>query len=98
MKYSIEKLNEGLKNLKGIDYEAAEKSERAAGNMTPLMNFSTAFQVRLAAKALGTNPHEIKSLPINEYTLIANATSNFLFSGGGENEEETQSEKLDKPQ
>lgn len=98
MKFEIAKLEEGLKNLKGIDYEAAEKAERSAGNIMPLINFSTGFQIRLAAKALKTNPHEIKNLPINEYTLIANATSNFLFSGSEsetetETEEETPSEK-----
>lgn len=94
MKFEITKIEEGLKNLKGIDYEAAEKAERNSGNMMPLINFSTGFQIRLAAKALGTNPHEIKSLPINEYNLIANTTSNFLFSSSeSETEEETQSEK-----
>lgn len=89
MKFEIEKLNEGLKNLTGLDYEIAEKSERENRNMTPLINFSTSFQIRLAAKALGTNPHEIKALPIKEYTLIANTVSNFLFS----DETETPSEQ-----
>lgn len=95
MKYEIEKLKEGLKKLTGADYESAEKAERALGNITPLINFSTPFQIRLAAMALGTNPPELKTLPINEYSLLATTVSNFLLTGSEATEEQPQqSEKL----
>ena len=80
MKVDIEKLKGQLENLTGKDFERAEQDERLAGNIIPMINFSTGFQIRLAAIALKTNPNELKSLPLRQYNQVASAVSNFLFT------------------
>ena len=74
-------LTEKLESLRGLDFEAAETQERAAGNSAIEMSFSKSFQARLAAKALGVNIHDIKALPMKEYFKITNAVSRFLYNG-----------------
>ena len=74
------KLREGLNKLTGHDFEFAEAMERAAGNAYPIINFSRSFQARLAASALDMNVHDIKNLPLKEYTALTNEVSNFLSS------------------
>ncbi len=84
------KLDEGLNNLRGLDFEQAESQERAAGNNFPEVTFSKSFQARLAARALGMNVHDLKALPLRDYSQVCQRTFNFLFSTS---EKETQSEK-----
>ena len=48
---NIEKLEKGLQGLRGYDYAEAEKEARAAGDLTPLIQFSGTFNCRIAAKA-----------------------------------------------
>ena len=84
MKIDITNLEEKLQGLTGNDFADAENEERLSGNIMPMIQFSTSFLVTLAAKALGVNPHEIKNLPLNEYTRITSKVSNFLFSTSGE--------------
>lgn len=81
MKIDTSKLEEQLKTLTGRDFEEAEKEERRAGNTTPMIQFTSGFLSRLGARALGVNPHEIKNMPLNEYTDFIVRTSNFLYSG-----------------
>lgn len=73
------KLEEKLAELTGHDFELAEFAERNVGNSTPLLTFSSAFQARLAARALDCTPGDLKDLPLKEYTAIINRTANFLF-------------------
>ena len=73
------KLEEKLAQLTGHDFELAEFVERNKGNSTPLLTFSSAFQARLAARALECTPDDLKDLPLKEYTAIINRTANFLF-------------------
>lgn len=90
-KIETKNLIEKLETLRGLDFEAAEAEERAAGNTAVEMTFSKSFQVRLAAKALGANVHDLKSLPLKDYYKITSQVSRFLFTGL--EEEEIPSEK-----
>lgn len=83
-------LEEKLNTLGGHDFERAEREERMTGNVTPDLTFSKGFQARLAAYALGLNPHDIKDLPLKEYVKVTQRVSNFLFTGS-ETEETPQS-------
>ena len=79
------KLEEKLATLTGHDFELAEFAERNKGNATPMLTFSSAFQARLAARALDCTPDDLKDLPLKEYTSIINRVANFLF-GSSESE------------
>lgn len=75
----IEKLEEGLNNLRGLDFEACAKEERATGNTNVLMTTDERFQMRLAARALGINVHDLKELPLKKYMKVQQKTFSFLF-------------------
>ena len=75
----FEKLNEGLNNLRGYEFELAETQERAAGNTFADLSFTKGFQARLAAMALKIPVDEIKALPLKEFVKVCGAVFNFLF-------------------
>lgn len=75
----ITKLKEKLGDLKGYDIEACDKEERAVGNNAVVLNVTPSFQARLAARALGVNPHDIKELPAKKYSQVTSTVMNFLF-------------------
>lgn len=72
------KLEEGLDKLNGYDLENAEREERLAGNTTLELSTSKSFQARLAARALGMNVHDLKSLKLREYNRLCLRTFGFL--------------------
>ena len=80
MKIDTSNLEEKLKSLSGLDYEACEQAERQSGNTQALIQFTSGFAVRLAARALGVVPAELKALPLNEYAQISGRVTNFLFT------------------
>ena len=80
MKIDTTNLEERLKTLTGRDFEEAEKEERRTGNTMPMIQFTSGFAVRLAARALGVVPAELKALPLNEYAQISGRVTNFLFT------------------
>lgn len=84
MAVDFAKLDAGLKNLRGLDFEAAEAQERAGGNNYPDVTFSKSFQARLASLALKVPVADIKELPLKEFSQITNAVFNFLFSNSGD--------------
>jgi len=75
----FDKLNEGLNNLRGYEFELAETQERTAGNSAFEMSLSKSFQARLAAMALKVPVDEIKALPVRDYMKVCLHVSNFLF-------------------
>ncbi len=75
----FDKLNEGLNNLRGYEFELAETQERAAGNTFADLSFTKGFQARLAAMALKIPADEIKALPLKEFVKVCGAVFNFLF-------------------
>ena len=75
----IDKLNEGLNNLRGYEFELAETQERAAGNTAFEVSLSKGFQARLAAMALKIPVDEIKALPLKEFTRVCGQVFNFLY-------------------
>ena len=85
----ITKLEEKLNGLRGLDFDAAEAQERAAGNNYPDVSFTKGFQIRLAAIALGVTPAELKELPLRQYARLCTRVSAFLF---GSLEDETVAE------
>lgn len=80
MKIDLTNLEEKLQGLTGNDFAEAENEERLSGNIMPMIQFSTAFLIRLAARALGVNHNDLKAMPMNEYTRVASRVSNFLFA------------------
>ena len=86
----LAKLNEGLNNLRGLDFELAEAQERAAGNNFPEVSFSKSFQARLAALALNVPVADIKELPVRQFMEVCGATFNFIY---GTSADATQSAK-----
>ena len=76
----FDKLNEGLNNLRGYEFEMAETQERASGNTFADLSFTKGFQARLASMALKIPVDEIKALPLREYTRTCGAVFNFLYS------------------
>lgn len=79
MKIDIEELKTKLDNLKGTDFEAVEREERLAGNSSVDVTMSKSFQARLAARAMGMNPHDIKELPLKQYSKVVLEVMSFLF-------------------
>lgn len=80
MKIDIEKLKQGLEQLTGIEYMAAEKEARRRGDAIGEITFSKCFQTILAAKALGFSYHEISSLKAKEFAYVTLTVFNFLAS------------------
>ena len=76
----INELKNKLENLKGTDFELVESEERSAGNNSVDVTLSKSFQARLAARALGVTPHEIKNLPLKQYSKVVLTVMSFLFS------------------
>lgn len=95
MKLDTTNLEENLKALSGRDFEEAEKAERQAGNTQPLIQFSAGFLARLAAIALGTNPHEIKALPLNEYVNLTGRVTSFIYSSSDDDTTEVDAKALE---
>ena len=95
MQIDFDDLQNKLLNLTGKDFMEAERDARNAGDIMPMITFSTGFQIRLAAKALKTNPRELENLPLNQYSKVATTVSNALFSSSDEESAETgeQSQK-----
>lgn len=82
----VSNLTEKLEELKGYDFEAVEKEERTAGNIAVNISMTPSFQSRLAARALGVNPHDIKELPLKKYSKVMLEVFSFLFGGSEETE------------
>ena len=76
----IDKLNEGLNNLRGYEFELAETQERAIGNNYVDLSFTKSFQARLAAMALKVPVDEIKALPLRDYSKTCSTVFTFLFN------------------
>ena len=85
------KLSEGLKKLSGNDFISAEREERQIGNTASNMNYSSAFQARLAAKALNIPVEDVTELSIHEFATVTNEVFNFLFVGSATEIVEEQS-------
>ena len=94
MAIDISNLTEKLGELTGLDFEEVEKEERRSGNVSVDVSFTKSFQARLAARALGVNPHDIKELPLNKYARVTTETMAFLF--GDSEKEETPSKQSEE--
>lgn len=71
-------LKEKLKELTGYDFIAVENEERAAGNTSFSIASTPSFYARLAARALGVNPHDLMALPVKKFTKVWTETAIFL--------------------
>lgn len=78
MEINYEKLEAGLDKLRGFDMIALEKEERLAGNTTLELSTSKSFQARVAARALGVNPHDLLELPMKTFNQVCIRTFGFL--------------------
>lgn len=77
----ITKLEEGLSELRGLDFEAAENQTRLSSNtnlVVPVISMTHEFQARLAAIALKVPYQDISTLPLKKYRRVCQAVQNFL--------------------
>lgn len=84
MKINFDELNEKLGALTGTDLLMAERDCRTAGENFPTLQFSSAFQARLAARALNVNYHDLLALPLKDFNRVCQTVFNFLFNAGSE--------------
>ena len=88
MTVDFEKLDAGLAELRGLDFEQAEMLTRRKNAAAIEISTCKEFQARLAAAALKVPYEEIAELPLKDYTRVTLAVVNFLF---GTSDEETPS-------
>lgn len=79
MAIDITKLEEGLENLRGFDYEAAAARVRKTGNNNILLKADERFQAELASMALQCHVADIRELPLKKYSHVIQKVFNFLF-------------------
>lgn len=79
MEIDYKKLEEGLKNLTGLDFEDLEKQARMMGDTSPEITLSKKLQALMAAKALGVKYEEIQELPMKQYITVTLTVFNFFF-------------------
>lgn len=75
----IEKLEENLQNLRGLDFEICVQQEKASGNTNIFLRGDERFQSRLAAHALKIPVADIRELTLSEYLKVIQAVFNFLL-------------------
>lgn len=93
MAIDLEKLDEGLKKLRGLDFELAETQTRTSAEVNmviPIITFTREFQARLASLALGMPYADITELPLREFNKVCQRVQNFLNSTS---DDETPAEK-----
>ena len=84
--YDKEKLNAGLNQLTGLDYEAAARRFKATNkDFFGVIQLESGFFAEVAALALGQNANELKALSLREYFNICNEVQRFLNSDSEEN-------------
>lgn len=76
---TMQKLNEGLEKLSGADLIECDNIERSQGNMTPIISFSSSYQLRIAAIALNTTPADLEVLPARQLNRILLTVNRFLL-------------------
>ena len=76
----ISKLEEGLENLRGYDFEACAGRVRKKGNTNVLLKADESFQAELAAAALKCPVDDIRALPLKQYSQVIQKVFNFLFA------------------
>lgn len=79
-KIDIANLEDKLSTLTGLDFEEAISDEIRAGNPTPRDKIfgDRSFLIRLAAKAMGVKPADLKNQPVKDYFYISEYTAIFL--------------------
>lgn len=80
MTIDMKQLEEGLSNLRGLDFEAAENFVRRKNVAVAEISFSKEFQARLAAAALKVPYEDVAELPLRQYAQVTQAVFNFLFA------------------
>lgn len=73
-------LEDGLNQLRGLDFEAAENFVRRKNAAVVEVSLSKEFQARLAAAALKVPYADIAELPLKQYAQVTQAVFNFLFA------------------
>ena len=80
MNVDFKKLEDGLSNLRGLDFEAAENFVRRKNAAVVEVSLSKEFQARLAAAALKVPYEDVAELPLRHYAQVTQAVFNFLFA------------------
>lgn len=80
MKVDMKALRDGLNNLRGLDFEAAEKIVRGKNPAVVEVSLSKEFQARLAAQALQVPYSDVAELPLKQYARVTQEVFNFLFA------------------
>lgn len=82
----MKQLAEGLEKLTGVELIECDQLERQRGNVTPVISTSGAYQLRIAAIALNTDPHELQRLPARKLQRILIEVNHFLLANLDEEE------------
>ena len=82
----IKNLEPNLEKLTGLDYEACLKRSKTLGDTSAIPQLSTTFQLELAAKALGVNSNELKTLPLKKFAQVISTVQLFLTNFSDEDE------------
>lgn len=80
MAIDMKPLEEGLSNLRGLDFEAAENFVRRKNAAIVEVSLSKEFQARLAAAALKVPYEDVAELPLRQYAQVTQVVFNFLFA------------------
>jgi len=80
-KIEIKNLREKLETLSGVDFEEAEREEMQSGNKADDVTMTRSYAIRIAARALGVKPVDLKKFPVLEYLAIIRQVNNFFLSG-----------------
>ncbi len=75
----LKKLENGLKNLNGYDFESAEKKVVMAHGPQFSITATSFFQAELAAKALSISVEDLKKENISDYAVACQTVYNFLL-------------------
>ena len=77
----LDKLDKGLEELTGYDFDEAERQEHLAGNYAGEIGTTKPFQARLAARALNVPYPEIQALSLRDYSRLTTMVFAFLYAG-----------------
>lgn len=90
MTIDYKKLEENLPKLTGADFIEIENAVSNGGTFLVDARYNSAYQARLAAKALDIPYPEITALPISEFTKVKTAVFSFLFKPDSETPTESE--------
>jgi len=85
--YDKKKLEDGLLQMSGKDFAAAEKEARIDGDQSIDIMTSRTFYAAIAARVFKVRLDDIKELSLKEYAVITGDVGSFLLAPSKNTEE-----------